>query len=65
MLKDRRALIESEIIKAKTKAADMYFNIVVSGNDSSNIEYETLKKVISELEFQLNMIDALINKGHK
>jgi len=65
MLKDRRVLLEHEVVKAKAQAANMYLSIVVSGNDYSDPEYQTLKNNILELEFQLNMINILISQGHE
>ena len=65
MLKDRRVLLEHEVVKAKAQAANMYLGIIVSGNDYSDPEYQVLKSNISELEFQLNMFNILIHQGHQ
>ena len=65
MLKDRRVLLEHEVVKAKAQAANMYLGIIVSGNDYSDPEYQVLKSNISELEFQLNMVNILIHQGHQ
>jgi len=65
MLKDRKALVEQELVKTKTQAASMYLSIAVSGHDYSSPEYQQLKSRILDLEFQLNMVTLLISQGHQ
>lgn len=64
MLKDRRVLLEQEIKKAHDEAASMYLDIVINNGNLYNEEYQTLKEKISTLEFDLNIVNQLINKGH-
>ena len=64
MLRDRRVLIEQEINKFQLEAANMYLSIVVSGDNLANKDYQHLKDKIGNLEFDLGMINQLINQGH-
>ena len=64
MLRDRRVLIEQEIKKLQAEAANMYLSIVVGGDSLDNKEYQQLKELISSLEFDLTMINQLIDEGH-
>jgi hypothetical protein len=65
MLKDRRALLEQEITKAHDEAAKLYLDIVTHDGDVSSPEYYALKDKIGDLQFNLNIINQLIYKGHK
>jgi hypothetical protein len=65
MLRDRKVLLEQEIAKLKTEAANMYLSIVVSGNNLGSPEYISLKDRIMDLEFDRNNLIALIDQGHK
>lgn len=66
MLKDRRILIEQELAKAQAAAAEMYLNIVVGRDgDVYSSEYQLLKNRIMDLQFDLNMVNDLIDKGHE
>lgn len=66
MLKDRRILIEQELAKAQAAAAEMYLNIVVRRDgDVYSSEYQLLKNRIMDLQFDLNMVNDLIDKGHE
>ena len=66
MLKDRRVLLEEEIKKAHTEAANMYLSIAVGNNGSvSSVEYRALRERITSLQFDLNVVNQLIHKGHE
>jgi len=66
MLKDRRLLLEQEIKKAHSEAANMYLSIVVSNHaDVPSPEYQALKDRITSLQFDLNVVNQLIYNGHK
>ena len=65
MLKDRRVLLEQEIKKAQDEAANKYLYIVTHNADVHDPEYYSLKEKIMRLEFDLNMVNKLINKGHE
>jgi cellobiose-specific phosphotransferase system component IIA len=47
MLKDRRVLLEQELVSAHKEAADMYLTIVVNNGDTRSPEYQTLKEKIN------------------
>ena len=64
MLKDRRALLEHDLKIAHDQAAEMYLDIVVNNGDVHSEEYQQLRDRISKLEFDLNMVNQLIHKGH-
>jgi hypothetical protein len=66
MLRDRKALLEHEIRKAQSEAANMYLSLVVGGNgDVHSKEYQDLKDKISNLSFDLNIVNQLIAKGNQ
>jgi len=64
MLKDRRVLLEHDIKTAHDRAAEMYLDIVVNNGDVHSEEYQQARNRISKLEFDLNMVNQLIHKGH-
>jgi hypothetical protein len=66
MLKDRRLLLEQEIKKAHTEAANMYLSIVVSNHaEIPSPEYQALRDRITSLQFDLNVVNQLIFNGHE
>jgi len=65
MLRDRKVLLEQEIKKAHGEAANMYLSIVVGGNNTQDKEYQDLKDKISNLNFDLNIVNKLIEDGHR
>jgi len=66
MLKDRKVLLEREISKARESAANMYLDIVLSSEgDLTSKVNQDMKKHIADLEFDLNMINQLLKKGHE
>jgi hypothetical protein len=64
MLKDRRVLLEHDIKTAHDRAAEMYLDIVINNGDVHSEEYQQARNRISKLEFDLNMVNQLIHKGH-
>ena len=64
MLKDRRALLEHDLKIAHDQAAEMYLDIVVNNGDVHSEEYQQMRDRISKLEFDLNIVNQLIQKGH-
>jgi len=66
MLKDRRLLLEQEIKKAHTEAANMYLSIVISNHSAiPSAEYQALRDRITNLQFDLNVVNQLIYNGHE
>ena len=65
MLKDRRVLLERDIKTAHDRASTMYLDIVVTHKDVHSEEYQQARDQISKLEFDLNMVNQLIHKGHE
>lgn len=68
MLKDRRILVEKELDRLKKSAAQSYLNIIMSDNSvqgHSTVSYFNIRGRITELEFDLKMIDELIAQGHE
>ena len=65
MLRDRRVLLEHDIKTAHDRAAEMYLDIVVNNGDVHSEEYQQARDRISKLEFDLNMVNQLIHKGHQ
>ena len=64
MLKDRRVLLEHDLKIAHDQAAKMYLDIVVNDGDVHSEEYQKMRDRISKLEFDLNIVNQLIHKGH-
>ena len=64
MLRDRKVLLEQEIVRLKSEAANMYLSIVVSGNNLGSPEYTALQKSITDSEFDLKNLITLLNQGH-
>ena len=64
MLKDRRVLLEHDLKIAHDQAAEMYLDIVVNNGDVHSEEYQQMRDRISKLEFDLNVVNQLIHKGH-
>jgi hypothetical protein len=65
MLKDRRVLLEHDLKMAHDQAAKMYLDIVVKNGDVHSEEYQKLRDYITKLEFDLNIVNQLIHKGHE
>jgi len=65
MLKDRRVLLEQEILKAHDEASALYLQIVVNDGDVHSNEYQVLKDKILSLKFDLNVVNQLIERGHQ
>ena len=66
MLQDRKELIECEITRLKDKAAKLYLNYITSDNDVFDMrEYDDIRDKISDLEFDLNIINEILDKEYK
>lgn len=65
MLKDRRVLLEQEVIRAHMAAAAEYLRIVVDNGDPHSAEYQALKDKVTSLQFDLDMVNRLIHDGHQ
>ena len=65
MLKDRRALLEQDIRKAHEEASNLYLHIVTTDGDVHNPEYQLLRDRASKLQFDLNIVNDLIARGHE
>ena len=64
MLRDRRVLLEHDLKIAHDQAAQMYLDIVTNNGDVHSEEYQQMRDRISKLEFDLNIVNQLIHKGH-
>lgn len=73
MLKDRRALVEDSIRQKQEVASKLYLDIIrmqnlgIEKNIYSNKikEIDSLRENIANLQFDLLMINDLINQGHE
>lgn len=65
MLRDRKVLLEQELVRAKNNAANMYLSIAVGGNNLYSKEYQDAKNHVSYLEQDLNQVCELLLQGHK
>lgn len=64
MLKDRRVLLEHDLKSAHDQAAHMYLDIVTTDGDVHSDVYQQLREKIVKLQFDLNIVNQLIHKGH-
>ena len=64
MLRDRRVLLEHDLKIAHDQAAEMYLDIVTNNGDVHSEEYQQMRDRITKLEFDLNVVNQLIHKGH-
>jgi len=64
MLKDRRVLLEQEIARMLDEAAAKYLDIVVNDGDVHSAEYQSLSEKVMKLQFDLDIVNKLILKGH-
>jgi hypothetical protein len=65
MLRDRRVLLEHDLKIAHDRAAEMYLDIVVNNGDVHSEEYQQMRDRITKLEFDLNIVNQLIHRGHQ
>ena len=63
MLKDRRELVLQELAKKKQAAAQLYLQAVQSFQSDPGPEYEQLREEISDLDYDLTIINQLILEG--
>lgn len=64
MLKDRRELVIQELAKKKKAAAQLYLQAVQSFQSDPGPEYEKLREEISDLDYDLTIINQLILEGN-
>ena len=64
MLKDRRVLLEQEIARMLDEAAAKQLDIVVNDGDVHSTEYQSLSEKVIKLQFDLDIVNKLIRKGH-
>ncbi len=66
MLQDRKELIDSELIRLKDKAAKIYLGYITNGNNVFGMkEYDEIREKISSLEFDLKIINEILEKEYK
>jgi hypothetical protein len=66
MLQDRKELIESELIRLKDKAAKIYLSYVTNVNNIFDMtQYDDIREKISGLEFDLKIINEILEKDYK
>ena len=67
MLKDRRVLIEQEIEKTIKEGSKLYLQLVVDWPDGVNNShtYHQLREKTTSLQFELQLINQLIEQGQQ
>jgi hypothetical protein len=63
MLRDRRVLLEYELERAKAEAGAMYLDIVLNNTDVHSAEYQALRDQVTRLQFDLDLINHMIDQG--
>ena len=64
MLRDRKALIEREMVNLKAEAARLYLEAVTSGRTTTP-EYEAARDKLHGVITDLDVVNGLIAAGHK
>ena len=62
MLRERKELLEREIVKLHKEAAAIYLNCMVSG--TTDPDYDKIKAKLHDLKFDLNVVDQLLAQGN-
>jgi len=65
MLRDRRLLLEQELRRAHDTASALYLDIVTTDGDVNDPAYHAIRNRIADLQFDLNVVNQLIHKGHE
>lgn len=65
MLRDRKALIEREMVNLKAEAARLYLEAVTSGRTTTTPEYEAVRDKLHGVITDLDVVNGLIAAGHK
>ena len=66
MLRDRRPLLEQDIVKLKQAAGQLYLRIVTGQADANdNRIYANLKEQLSDKLADLTIINQMIQDGHQ
>ena len=66
MLKDRRALMDQEIIKLKKLCGLLYFKMVTGdATYADKLDYDYMKAELSDKMSDLLIIDQMIADGHQ
>lgn len=66
MLQDRKELIECEITHLKDKAAKLYLGYITGVNVDFDLSaYEAIREKISDWEFDLKIINEILEKDYK
>lgn len=66
MFKDRRVLIEQEIVKQKQACGQLYKRIVTGQADLNDSKmYDSMKATLSDMISELMIIEQMIQDGHE
>ena len=66
MFKDRRVLIEKEVVQLKQKCGQLYKRIAMGQSDLNDSKtYESMKMALADLMADLAIIDQMIEDGHE
>ena len=63
MLKDRKVLVEAEIVRQTEVAAHMYLVMIRDATDH-NEAYDAVCDLINKLQHERKMIQLLLDQGH-
>jgi hypothetical protein len=66
MFKDRRVLIEQEIVRQKQACGQLYKRMVTGQADLNEGKmYESMKATLSDMMSELMIIEQMIQDGHE
>lgn len=66
MFKDRRVLIEQEIVKQKQACGQLYKRIVTGHSELNDSKmYDSMKATLSDMISELMIIEQMIQDGHE
>ncbi len=66
MLKDRRVLMEKDMLAQKAACGALYLKIVNETADNFEIDkYDSMKTKLSDMIIELDIVNQMIANGHK
>ena len=66
MLKDRRVLLEKEMVKQKQACGQLYQNIVLGRIDANEGKmYDSMKLKLMDMIAEIAIVDQMIADGHE
>lgn len=66
MLKDRRVLLEQEMIKHKQACGQLYLRIIKGETDANDSKmYDSMKMKLADMMSELMIVNQMVADGHE